>query len=212
MGPIVLGDLEEGCCRELTRREVEALYKRCLPEDPLCPTVAQVLEILTVCFERIIRRRQIPKLSPQAPRPLPHQSGVAGVVENKGGTGMDPVQPRVDPDAGTQARSTAWKTRDPRRNAGGESVQRRWAMTGSEAVGEGVGESEHGEATGGVIRRVVEFSLRYLHEAPAGPEGDCNQPELCPGEGASLRLAQAIPPNEAHMSCGYRNSQIERLA
>ncbi|CAM9536017.1 unnamed protein product, partial [Hapterophycus canaliculatus] len=25
VGPIVLGDLEEGCCRELSRREVEAL-------------------------------------------------------------------------------------------------------------------------------------------------------------------------------------------
>lgn len=63
----------------------------------------------------------------------------------------------------------------------------------------------------GALRHIIEYSLRDLHEAPEGPDGECGQPELCPEEGDSLRRARAVAPNEAHMLCGYRSSQIDRL-
>lgn len=61
------------------------------------------------------------------------------------------------------------------------------------------------------MRIILDFAKRDLHETLEGPDEDCDAPEFCPGgEEESLRRARAVPPNENHMSCGYRNSQIER--
>lgn len=203
VGPIFLGDLREGCCRELTRREVEALYKRCLPEDPVRPTVRQVRETLTVCFERAVRRQHTKA------RPVQHSiSGGCSESNERGGKGeqdgVSAIQTRPD----TPIRSGAVGARRlPTEAAGDRRHPRTRAF---------VCEVTKDEASGivlveGLVGNVLSYSLGDLHEAPEGLDGECGLPELCPGEGDSLRHAQAIPPNEDHMVCGYRKSQIERL-
>lgn len=62
-----------------------------------------------------------------------------------------------------------------------------------------------------IVRHIIDFSRRDLHETPEGSQDDADETEICPGEGESLAQARAIPPNVAHMTCGYRSSQIERL-
>lgn len=170
----MLDDLEEGSCRELTRGEVETLYKRCLPLDPLCPTVPQVRDTLRCCVERTARR--IRTRMPALQTPALHASGtrVQGIGEGIA-------------KAGSMNRQRHTKT----------------------------GDFARGEAWGGnlerVVQTIIEYSMRDLHETPEGPDGECHGLENCPGQEESLKRAKAVPPHVAHMFCGYKASQTERL-
>lgn len=62
-----------------------------------------------------------------------------------------------------------------------------------------------------IVRTLIDFARRDLHETPPGPDGESAGPEYCPGEEESLAQARAVPPNEAHMTDGYRCSRIEKL-
>lgn len=172
VGPIVLGDLKEGSARELSRREVEALYKRCLPLDPLCPTVHQVRLIFRRCVLRALRRMISGCVA------TAQDVSNASVIETAAQTESDPGKPRLTLQAGMS--------------------------TGS------AGGVDGGARLGRIVRNILEFSQRNFHETLEGPDQDCDLPDFCAGEGESLKHARAVPPNEAHMSCGYKSSQIER--
>lgn len=178
MGPIVLGDLKEGFSRELSRREVEALYKRCLPIDPLCPTVAEVQETLTSRLTQTARRLR------EASELAGCQSGKisgAGEVEETG--------------AGVAV-------------VGDNNSARVCTENSRTHVGVGMGDVEGLES---IVRTLIDFARRDLHETPPGPDGESAGPKYCPGEEESLAQARAVPPNEAHMTDGYRCSRIEKL-
>lgn len=203
VGPIVLGDLEEGCCRELSRREVEALYLRCLPQDPLCPTLAAVQGIFTSRLAQAVQRAAT-------------AANLAGRHPGGGDTSVGEV---------------------PHGEQGGEAIERRnteeakeRGATGGTADGNAnhadvtlntSNESERGPCTvdaltgaedvASIVGRMVDFARRCLHETPPGPDGESAGPGLCAGEKESLAQARAVPPDENHMVCGYRSSQIERL-
>lgn len=177
VGPIVLGDLKEGFSRELSRREVEALYKRCLPIDPLCPTVAEVQDTLTSRLRQTSRRlREASELAGFCQSGK--SSGAGEVVMAAGGSGGDTDSARVCKESSTRH------------------------------VGGGMGDVEGLES---IVRTLIDFARRDLHETPPGPDGESAGPEYCPGEEESLAQARAVPPNEAHMTDGYRCSRIEKL-
>lgn len=197
----MLGDLEEGCCRELTRKEVEALYKRCLPEDPLCPTVAAVQDILT---------RRVAHAARLASR----AAGLAGCHSNASATDGDatPFAPQETSTDETGDRSPTAKVEERRavgRGNGKDGVRHR----GTTPSGGGVAAKAFASADDvtDIVRLLISFARRDLHETPPGPDGESAGPDYCPGEKESLAQARAIPPNEKHMECGYRCSQIERL-
>lgn len=191
VGPIVLGDVEEGCCRELTRKEVEALYKRCLPEDPLCPTVEAVEDILLCRLAHAARRAR-------------RAAGLAKchtitMAEKPTGEGVEtPITPKVY----------------ERRALGGEDkrqdclARRRANNVGSRGEAQAPASAQDLKV---IVKLLIDFSRRDLHETPPGPAGESAGPDYCPGEEESLAQARAVPPNETHMVCGYRCSQIERL-
>ncbi|CAM9887444.1 unnamed protein product [Sphacelaria rigidula] len=170
VGPILLHDLKEGSSRELTRREVEALYKRCLPLDPICPTIHQVRHTLRYCILQATLRIGASGSSTQPPS--------ARLCNGE----------KTCADAG---KSTPMSTCGPSsRLAASPGMVTR---------------------LGCVVRNILDFARRDVHETLEGPDEDCDAPEFCPGgEEESLRRARAVPPNESHMSCGYRNSQTER--
>ncbi|CAN0083834.1 unnamed protein product [Laminaria digitata] len=192
VGPIVLGDLKEGFSRELSRREVEALYKRCLPIDPFCPTVAEVQDILACRLRATARRlREASELTdcqsntiPRAPGSSIRKTSGAGEVEAAGaGVGVR--------DGGSDNDST-----------------RVCAETSRKHTGAGMGDVE---ALENIVQNLIDFARRDLHETPPGPDGESAGPEYCPGEEESLAQARAVPPNEAHMTDGYHCSRIEKL-
>lgn len=192
VGPIVLGDLKEGFSRELSRREVEALYKRCLPIDPLCPTVAEVQETLTCRLRQTARRlREASELADCQSNTTPRARGSrvgkdCGADEGgEGGAGMTVG------------------------GGGGDSDSARVCTENSRKhAGVGMGDIESLES---IVRTLIDFSRRDLHETPPGPDGESAGPDYCPGEEESLAQARAVPPNEAHMTDGYRCSRIEKL-
>lgn len=175
VGPILLGDLKEGSSRELTRTEVEALYKRCLPLDPLCPTVHQIRLILRYCILRAKRRTCAETSSLQPPL----VECCNNIVQEDEGTA------KANPGQGAQ-------------NLGA-------------ALSCGLADSPgRGERLGRAVRHILDFAKRDLHQTIEGPDEDYDAPEFCAEEGESLTRARAVPPNEDHMLCGYRTSQIER--
>lgn len=193
VGPIVLGDLKEGHSRELSRREVEALYKRCLPLDPLCPTVAEIQDALTFRLRQTARRLQEAselagsQCSESNTRPRGPSSRIAkfretGKVEETG-AGVAVGGNGGDDDGGC-------------------------AEASRKHTGAGMGDAESLES---IVRTLIDFSRRDLHETPPGPAGESAGPEYCPGEEESLAQARAVPPNVAHMTDGYRCSRIEKL-
>ncbi len=232
MGPIVLGDVKEGCCRELTRKEVVALYKRCLPEDPLCPTVATVEEILYSRLAHTAHR-------------LRESAGLVAACESKSNATRN--SPTVAAATGLQATPTGCVPEGPTAEKGVCLTEERRAVGEIEGKGKGVEGVEKGglarrrakasgisssssssssrvaakafasaEDLAGIVRLLIDFARRDLHETPPCPAGESSTstgPELefCPGEKESLAQARAVPPNEDHMLCGYRSSQIERL-
>lgn len=204
VGPIVLGDVEESSCRELTRKEVEALYKRCLPEDPLCPTVKAVQNIIATRLAlaaRQARRAAGLKGCPSDPSTVPSPRGTV--------TASLPEKPT----AGGRGTPTATRAEE-RRNSKGEDQEeddlgrRRARTAGAGAASEA---SARAGELAGIVELVIDFARRDLHETPPGPAGESAGHDYCPGEEESLAQARAFPPNEAHMVCGYRCSQIERL-
>ncbi|CAM9418464.1 unnamed protein product [Ectocarpus sp. 8 AP-2014] len=194
VGPIVLGDVEEGSCRELTRQEVEALYKRCLPKDPLCPTIDAVQDILKSRLSQTARRiRTTAEVGGHRFKAREHSSA------------MDvPQKDAPDrPTAEDAEQRRAAKARDgergcPCRTTQGPGRRRAKAFATEEDLAS-------------IVKRLIDFTRRDLHETPAGPDGESAGPDYCPGEKESLAQARAVPPNETHMVCGYRSSQIERL-
>lgn len=174
VGPILLGDLKEGSSRELTRREVEALYKRCLPLDPLCPTLHQVRYTLRYCLLRAKHRIGADTSSSQPP---PAEC-CNNIVQENGEMDATPGQSPQKLGAGLSSGSAGGLARE--------------------------------ERLGRAVRNILDFAKRDLHETVEGPEEDCDAPEFCAEDGESLRRARAVPPNEEHMLCGYRSSQIER--
>lgn len=202
VGPIVLGDVKEGCCRELTRKEVEALYKRCLPEDPLCPTVAAVEDILASRLAHTAHRLR----------------KAAGLVARKSNaTRNTPTASAAD----LRATPTGCvpegcgPTAEKKETEGVEGAEeaglaRRKAKTSGSSRGAAKAFASAGDLAG-IVRLLIDFARRDLHETPPGPSGESTGPEFCPGEKESLAQARAVPPNEDHMLCGYRCSQIERL-
>lgn len=166
IGPIVLGDLEESCCRELTRAEVKALYNRCLPKDPLCPTVGEVKDTLKCRLENICWR--ILQAPPESTPGL-QQGQREGVISGQGNN-----------------------------NTG---AQEAYVRGGSSSV--------FVEGLPNILSTIIEFARRGLHETTT-EELYCGQ-DIYFDEEHCLARARAVPPNEAHMICGYRMSQIERL-
>lgn len=205
VGPIVLGDVKEGCCRELTRKEVVALYKRCLPEDPLCPTVAAVEEILSSRLAHTANR-------------LREAAGL--VVCKSNATRNNPTSATVDLKA-TPTECVPEGLKGPteeRRAVGMDGAEEGClAHIKAKASGSSGGVAKafaSAEDLAGIVRLLIDLARRDLHETPPGPAGESTStsgPEFCPGEKESLAQARAIPPNEDHMLCGYRCSQIERL-
>lgn len=197
MGPIVLGDLEEGSSRELTRREVEALYKRCLPEDPLCPTVAEVQSALSRRLEEAVRREreQVPRVDIAC---------LTSHADSREGGGRD--ETGASPTVSTRA-----KVAVPTGTAGGgDGSQAHLPTERSRHTVRGVAGA--GDDVQGIVRRIIDFARRSVHETPAGQAGESAGPEFCPGEEKSLAQARAVPPNISHMTCGYRPSQVEMPA
>lgn len=194
VGPIVLGDLKESHCRELTRKEVEALYKRCLPEDPLCPTVATVEEILSNRLAHTAHR-------------LRKAAELAGGQPNA--TGNTPTATRAQtgvPVMGKTAEMGARAAGVEEADKGGQA--RRKAKPSGSAAAKAFASAED---LADVVRLLINLARRDLHETPPGAAGESGGPDFCPGEKESLAQAKAVPPNEDHMLCGYRCSQIERL-
>lgn len=190
----MLGDLEEGCCRELTRREVEALYKRCLPEDPLCPTVAEVECTLRHRLEQAVRRGR---------EEAPH----VDIASLDSHTDTREIGGRDE--TGTSMTSTKASAVAPGAAGGGNhSLARAPTEWGRYNVGRLASAGD----VQGIVRCIIDLARRDLHETPVGQAGESAGPELCPGEEESLAQARAVPPNVSHMTCGYRSSQIERLA
>lgn len=189
VGPVVLGEVEEGCCRELTRKEVEALYKRCLPLDPLCPTVAAVEDILT---------RRVAHAACRARR----AAGRAGCHLKASAANGDATlaEPEEIPTGEIDDRPPAAKAEE------GRAVGGRGGKAGAAAKA-----FASADDVTFIVRLLINFARRDLHETPPGPDGESAGPDYCPGEEESLAQARAIPPNERHMECGYRCSQIERL-
>ena len=180
----MLGDLKESCCRELTRGEVKALYKRCLPEDPLCPTVREVEDILRCRLLQTSRRlRQASsKLSiPNESLSLCH--GGRGVIEAIG-----------------SSEDVADGEHDIHSEAQASTSDRRIVVESASFLAEDLSR---------VTGICIDFARRDLHEAPEGADGEWEK--VCVDEERSLARARTVPPNEAHMICGYRKSQIERL-
>ncbi|CAB1119276.1 unnamed protein product [Ectocarpus sp. CCAP 1310/34] len=194
VGPIVLGDVAEGSCRELTRREVEALYKRCLPEDPLCPTIDAVQDILKSRLAQTARRiRTAAEVGGHRFEAREHSSAMD--VPQKDA----PERPtREDAEQRWAAKVRDGECGCPCRTRQGRGRRRAKAFAGEEDLAS-------------IVKRLIDFSRRDLHETPAGPDGESAGPDYCPGEKESLAQARAVPPNETHMVCGYRSSQIERL-
>ncbi|CAN0362828.1 unnamed protein product [Ectocarpus sp. 6 AP-2014] len=193
VGPIVLGDVEEGSCRELTR-EVEALYKRCLPVDPLCPTIDAVQDILHSRLSQTARR-------------IRTTAEVEGTASRQGSILVRRMSLRRtrlrDPRQKMQSKGGQRKQRDgergcPCRTTQGPGRRRAKAFATEEDLAS-------------IVERLIDFARRDLHETPASPDGESVGPDYCPGEKESLAQARAVPPNETHMVCGYRSSQIERL-
>lgn len=185
----MLGDLEEGCCRELSRREVEALYKRCLPEDPLCPTVGEVQDTLSRRLRQTARRaHKVADIS------VLEANGSAPDDENGRRTGTCVLQ-------GTGERLAVAGDDDASGTCGN-------AIRPGRDLGTGFAGAED---LAHIVRILIDFARRDLHETPAGPRGGSSGPDVCFGEEESLARARAVPPNESHMICGYRSSQIERL-
>lgn len=194
VGPIVLGDVEEGSCRELTRREVEALYKRCLPEDPLCPTIDAVQDILKSRLSQTARRiRTTAEVGGHRFKAREHSSA------------MDVPQKDAPerPTAEDAEQRRAAKARDGERGCRCRTTQGPGRRRAKAFATE--------EDLTCIVKRWIDFARRDLHETPAGPNGESAGPDYCPGEKESLAQARAVPPNETHMVCGYRSSQIERL-
>lgn len=177
IGPIVLGDLKESCCRELTRTEVKALYKRCLPKDPLCPTVDEVEDILKYRLEHTCWRiRQVPSESRPGTYPGLQYSGREAVT-----------------------------SRQHNNNIGVR-------VTASGTCERGGSVSRFVEDLPRILSVIIDFARRDLHETTVGSKEDLNgEEDFYFDEEHSLARARAEPPNEAHMKCGYRKSQIERL-
>lgn len=206
VGPIALGDVEEGCCRELARKEVEALYKRCLPEDPLCPTVAAV--------EGILARRLAHAARQTAGLEGCHST--ASATDNSDTT--TPVVPQevssMDDETGDKP-PAAGKAEERRAVGGGGDEADGLQVAHRKEIASGRGAAAKAFASAedltDIVRLLINFARRDLHETPPGPEGESAGPDFCPGEKESLAQARAIPPNERHMECGYRSSQIERL-
>lgn len=198
VGPIVLGDVEEGSCRELTRKEVEALYKRCLPEDPLCPTVKAVEDILASRIAHAAGRAR-------------RAAGLTGGCHPYGTATAAPLPEKLTGEVG--ATPTAAKVEE-RRAAGEEDKEedglgrRRASNTGRRAARKAFASAQ--DLTG-IVELLIDFARRDLHETAPGPAGESAGGDFCPGEKESLAQARAVPPNEEHMVCGYRCSQIERL-
>lgn len=208
VGPIVLGDVEESSCRELSRKEVEALYKRCLPENPLCPTARAVERILAARLAHAARRAsRAAGLAGRHPSPedLSPRGTAAGLPEEPKVGGGDP--PPAAKAEGRRSSEGEGKEDDDfdldldlgRRRA--KTTARVAAKTGAASARE----------LADVVELVIDFARRYLHETPPGPAGESAGENYSPGEAESLAQARAVPPNEAHMVCGYRCSQIERL-
>lgn len=202
VGPVVLGDVEEGCCRELTRKEVEALYKRCLPLDPLCPTVAAVEDTLT---------RRVAHAARQAR----HAAGLAGGRVNASATNGDatlaaPQEMAADEKDDRPPAAKAEESRAVGRGGGedGSSDPNKKIPPGKGAATKAFASADD---VADIVRLLINFARRDLHETPPGSAGESAGPDYCPGEEESLAQARAIPPNERHMECGYRCSQIERL-
>lgn len=187
VGPIVLGDLKEGHSRELSRREVEALYKRCLPLDPLCPTVAEIRNALTCRLRQTVRRLQKP-------------SDLAGCQSNTT-PGSRIGEHSGSGEVGEAGAGVAV-------GGGGGEDDGACAESSRKSLGAGMGDVEGLEI---IVQTLIDFSRRDLHETPPGPAGESAGPEYCPGEEESLAQARAVPPNEAHMTDGYRCSRIEKL-
>eukprot|EP00752_Nemacystus_decipiens_P015136 g13484.t1 len=191
VGPIVLGDVEESSCRELSRKEVEALYKRCLPEDPLCPTVKAVKNTLETRLAHTALRARRP-------------AGLKGSPSERSTTsprGTVTIAPIEKPVVGAGDTPTPTKGGD-RRASGGEDEEeddlgRRRART----AGGGAATEAFGSAgdLAGVVELVIDFARRDLHEAPPGAAGESAGEDYCPGEEESLAQARAVRPNEAHM-------------
>lgn len=196
----MLGDVEEGCCRELTRKEVEALYKRCLPLDPLCPTVGAVEDIFTRRVSHAARRAR-------------RAAGLARCHSNASATNGDvtPDGPREISTDEIGDRLPAAKEEEKRevaRGVGEDGVTRPEILSGRGVAAKAFASAQ--DVTD-IVRLLLRFSRRDLHETPPGPDGESAGPDYCPGEEESLAQARAIPPNVRHMECGYRCSQIERL-
>lgn len=189
VGPIVLGELEEGCCRELSRREVEALYKRCLPEDPLCPTVTEVEATLARRLKKtVFRARKAVDL-----RASKQDNGAVYT-------------------AGEDNIGKTWRGG----GAGGEhAVADTDCLVDQSKYAERCQEVEHADAEGftRILRLLIDFARRDLHETPKDSQRESGNQHVCvcSGEEESLARARAVPPNVSHMTCGYRSSQIERL-
>lgn len=194
----MLGDVEEGCCRELTRREVEALYKRCLPEDPLCPTIDDVQDILTSRLAQTARRiRTAAEAVGYHSKAREHSSAM--------------IVPPKD-ELNTAERATAAVNPEQRRAAEARDGERGCPCRTTQSPGRRRAEtfaSEEDLAT--IVKLLIDFARRDLHETPSGPDGESAGPDYCPDEKESLAQARAVPPDETHMVCGYRSSQIERL-
>lgn len=180
VGPIVLGDLQEGYSRELTRKEVRALYKRCLPLDPLCPTVAEFEYTLSCRLQQTARRAR------EAAEPAGRDAILIAEGSEQG-----------EKSGGLQGGHAC------------ESNGHTQAAASTRETGHGAG-VHIGADLACVVQVLVDFARRDLHETPEGEEEEDGL-ENCPGEKESLAQARAVRPNESHMLCGYRSSQIERL-
>ncbi|CAM9549353.1 unnamed protein product, partial [Ectocarpus fasciculatus] len=197
VGPIVLGDVEEGSCRELTRREVEALYKRCLPQDPLCPTIDAVQDILTTRLAQTARRiRTAGEVVGYHFKARDHSSAMDGPQKDVLNTAERPTTVDVEQRKAAEARDG--ERGCPCRTTQGPGRRRADAFASEEELAS-------------IVKLLIDFARRDLHETPAGPDGESAGPDYCPGEKESLAQARAVPPDETHMVCGYRSSQIERL-
>ncbi|CAM9488054.1 unnamed protein product [Choristocarpus tenellus] len=184
VGPIIVGDVEEGYCRELTRREVCQLYAYALPKDPLVPTKAAVESVLKQRLTSLPRTRLSLEEKPVPPIAcLQHEGGGSRWTMPLSlcrTSTSDSNHGKVCSTISVGKSQSCSRTEETR-----ESTASMCAL-----------EERCGTSFGFLVQNIMSFALRFVHEVDPGASEEEFESE--PSDGRSVH------PDEKHMLLAKR--------